>query len=511
MKLVPINKVYPSAYNPRIADPERLALITLSIRKLGFLLPLYADANGELLSGHQRHLCATQLGLTHVPVEYTKEMDLDERQATNVVFNRATNDMDKDTTPKTLAEALARSNVYTLADALPDKTGEGFYPCLHAENMALAPLIKANSGRWVSYAASISKTLARKGVVMPIVCTPDLRVVNGLGRLQYAAEKKLETIRVVIISVEEAALADAMLNLLSMDFDIHNRYADILRYNSFRRARLTKPIGHISANFIWAMPGKRVSAKSYNVTKPENREKWIRFYGQSILDFGAGRMTDAATLRQLGIDATPFEPFCLQPESDEIDFNLSVQVARNFLAEVASGKQWTSIFLTAVLNSVPFEQDRRYVLAIIAALCSPVTHVYALTQYAQSDSFKSVSGQSKDLYKAAQSSIRFLLDYEKNVTLGEFGGKPKMQKYFERDEFISYFTPHWQNVRVSTTFVASIAAECWAVKPQALGLLRAALQHEFNLPYPDGRRMGLADEAVAAFSKRLGVNLATQT
>lgn len=506
MKLVPINQVYPSAYNPRVSDPERLDLISLSLRKLGFLIPLYADANGELLSGHQRHLCAERLGLTHVPVEYTKPMELNERQALNVVFNRATNDMDKGTTPATLAEALAQSDVYRLAEGLPDKVGDDLYPCLTARTLPLAPLVKANSGRWVAYAAAISKTLGRRGVLMPIVCTPDLQVVNGVGRLQYAAEKKLDSIQVVIITPREAELADAMLNLLSMDFDIHTRYADMLRHNSFRRARITNPVGHITANFIWAIPGKRVTAKSYNVTKPENREKWIRYYGTSILDFGAGRMTDVATLQKLGVDATPFEPYCLQPQSDEIDFNLSREVARNFLAAVRDGKQWTSIFLTAVLNSVPFELDRRYVVAIIAALCSPVTHVFALTQYAETDAFRTVTGKSQDLHRSAQVGIRFMLDYEKNVTLGEFGGKPKMQKYFERDEFIGYFAPHFHNIRIATTFAASIAAECWNVKPHALAFLKAALQHEFDLPYPDGRRMGLVTEALDAFGQRLGVD-----
>ncbi len=37
--------------------------------------------------------------------------------------------------------------------------------------------------------------------------------------------------------------------------------------------------------------------------------------------------------------------------------------------------------------------------------------------------------------------------------------------------------------------------------------LREAIDFEFDLPYPDGSRMGLAAEARAAFSKRLGVSL----
>ena len=40
MKLVNVTDIAPSTYNPRVADPERLDLIELSLRKLGFLLPL---------------------------------------------------------------------------------------------------------------------------------------------------------------------------------------------------------------------------------------------------------------------------------------------------------------------------------------------------------------------------------------------------------------------------------------------------------------------------------------
>ncbi len=43
--------------------------------------------------------------------------------------------------------------------------------------------------------------------------------------------------------------------------------------------------------------------------------------------------------------------------------------------------------------------------------------------------------------------------------------------------------------------------------PPEAAALRAALTFEFDLPYPDGDRMGLVDEAIAAFEKRLGVSL----
>lgn len=62
IKLVPIDAVRASEYNPRRNDEKRLALTELSLRKLGFLLPIYADESGEILSGHQRHLVASRMG-----------------------------------------------------------------------------------------------------------------------------------------------------------------------------------------------------------------------------------------------------------------------------------------------------------------------------------------------------------------------------------------------------------------------------------------------------------------
>ena len=39
--------IAPSTYNPRQVKPERLELVRLSLAKLGWLLPIYADADGE--------------------------------------------------------------------------------------------------------------------------------------------------------------------------------------------------------------------------------------------------------------------------------------------------------------------------------------------------------------------------------------------------------------------------------------------------------------------------------
>ena len=72
IEICDINDVRPSTYNPREADTGRLNLIEWSLRKFGFLLPIYADNEGEILSGHQRHLVAQRMGAKRIPVERIK-------------------------------------------------------------------------------------------------------------------------------------------------------------------------------------------------------------------------------------------------------------------------------------------------------------------------------------------------------------------------------------------------------------------------------------------------------
>jgi len=151
MKLVPIESLNPSTYNPRTADPRRLDLIELSLRKLGFLLPIYATPDGEIISGHQRHHVATRMGVKQVPVAFTRAMDLAERKGVNVAFNRATNDLEPGDTPENITEALQRVDLEAISAQVPDKqidTPE-FYPCMHAQKQPLGPFLKANKGCWI--------------------------------------------------------------------------------------------------------------------------------------------------------------------------------------------------------------------------------------------------------------------------------------------------------------------------------------------------------------------------
>lgn len=500
MKLVSMTAIKPSTYNPRQADADRLALVELSLRKLGFLLPVYATPSGEILSGHQRHLVAERMGCRQIPVETVADMDLPMRKAINIAFNRATNDMAATDTPEALTRELATRDVRALAASLPDRQPDtpAFFPCLQAVDVSVADLCRANPGRWVTHAGNVAKTLGRRGITMPVICRRDNWIVNGIGRLEYAAEKKRSNVSVVYVTEAEAVFAAAMMNCLTMSFDIHTRYADALRYNSFRRPRLKR--SYLGRGFVFDLIGNNPS-HTIDLTKQSDRDRWTRHYGRTVCDFGAGLLDESRMLGEAGVDAVPFEPYLLAGEGQEIDPDRARRVTRAFLARVADGVRFDAVFLSSVMNSVPFVADRRQIVCLLNALCHRTTHVYACAQAATSIGWRQAAG-ADPVDHDNSSSIRFRLDYEPRITLGEFGGTPKVQKYHMPREWYDLWAERFAAVKVTT---AQNNVECVAAEPKPVDLaaLEEALAFEFDLPYPDGSRLGLVTEARDAFRAML--------
>ena len=497
IKIEPISAVNPSTYNPRTADPKRLNLIELSLRKLGFIAPIYADANGEILSGHQRHFVATRMGVKNVPVFRIPPMELDKRKALNIVFNRATNDGDICQTPEKSKRELETLNLSELAKNIQEKELESkeFFRCAYPSKVSVAKLCKINSGRWIQYAKSIARTLRKAGIIMPIVCTPDGKVINGIGRLEMLAELKADTCDVVYISEEEAKFADAMMNLLTMEFNIHERYEDLLRYNSFRRARRVRD--ELGNGFIFATHGNK-PCHAFDIFNPKQKALWRKEHGNTILDFGAGHLTETKMLNSAGFDCTPFEPYHIG--ISEIDKEKSLEICNDFLDTVASGKEWTSIFVSSVLNSVPFQRDREHIVAICAGLCRPFTNLYICASSTEETGYRQVNGKAFNNESNA-GNIAFRLEYENGIRIGDFQDKPKVQKYHTKKEMFDLCSPFFRNVSIQS-LSNNICAKCSGVKRISWERIEEALKFEFELPYPDGSRMGLSEKAISSFKKR---------
>lgn len=275
---------------------------------------------------------------------------------------------------------------------------------------------------------------------MPIIADESGCVVNGIGRLQMVAEAGESSWYVLTLDPTRAEFAHAMLNLLSMDFDLHAKYADLLRYNSFRRSHHRRP--YLGRGMTYWVIGGRPS-RQFNIANAMDRAKWVKVHGTSVVDFGAGHFTETDLLRSAGIHVAAFEPYRLT--GSEIDRPKSIESARLFLTDVASGRRYESVFVSSVLNSVPFYEDRRAIVKIVSALCDGKAYFVAL--HTQCVAYRTFQAQYLNNADAGKSRLK--LDYEPGIAMGDISELPKIQKYHTPEEFYALLKTAFQTVQVT--------------------------------------------------------------
>lgn len=70
----PVDRLKPYARNPR-ENEASVPKVAASIREFGFLVPIVARPDGEVLAGHTRLKAALSLGLETVPVLVAADLD----------------------------------------------------------------------------------------------------------------------------------------------------------------------------------------------------------------------------------------------------------------------------------------------------------------------------------------------------------------------------------------------------------------------------------------------------
>jgi hypothetical protein len=471
-----------------------MALLQLSLRKLGFIMPVYCLKDGLLLSGHQRLTASKALGLKEIPAMV---IDVAEKDIAgiNILFNRATNDFNAFDTGSAAKGKLDYTAVIDKAEALPDFEGEDWY----ANNCQIRPLKdfgKNISDKYDKKATTMASSLLKMGITIPIVVSESGEVVNGLYRLFSAKENGVAEWPIITIPDEVAEVALTFLNYLSMDYHVDDDFAALLRYSAYRRPQNNRGAVPKAYRF-WANGCKTLmDADSYSV------DYWRNFrdiHGMSLLDFGAGLGKVAPFLRGKEMDCIDFEPYRIDPTKDsgEPSPAYSKQKAIEFLDAIADGRRLTSIFLASVLNSVPFPKDRMAVLAIVHALSDKATAIYGTCRDISDFNYE---------YGGIRNANYFVFDSEPGVRVGDVMRNPKIQKFHTQEEATTMFSRLWQTIDYwpgGNVFYFRLQNP----KGINLNVLKQAIEIEFNLPYADGTTMNLVDYALECFGKRLKTNL----
>lgn len=523
--LTPLDKLEPAAYNPREADPTRLEFLRLSLTKLGFILPLYATESGHLLSGHQRLLTATNIGCPHVPVVRVPVSDRRVRNV-NLIFNRSTNDMAQMDTSENMWDRFSMSAVMDLCNRLPDRdpTDPSFYRCMNTTQMSIADLTRMLDVPYDGPATTMAGKLLNMGVVMPIVVTQSGKIVNGQYRVMAAGEKRgrgnytSEDYPVVVISDDEGELSQVLLNLISMRYTVEKQYADQLRYGSFRRP--ANVVWNVTPTYTYiANKARRKLSKADVVNDDEFWHFFRKTCGESVADLGAGQRRQRDHFKARGIHCADWEPYpCDHKHEIEEDHDrsrpslaLARKVTDEFLADVKSGRPYSMVGLPAVLNSVPFHYDRMCVLAMAHAICSFGTQFVGSVRNAEE--MKEIQVRQRTFNRVSETGSfsgtmsMFNLEYEPNITLGDLNFAPKVQKFFHPHEIAGMVRVFFEKVEV-VPFIGGNYLWFHGQAPKRINppVLKRALMHQFDLPYPNGERIDRVDAALDAYGTRLGID-----
>lgn len=477
--------------NPRKSDPARMGLLRLSLKKLGFIQPVFALPNGMLLSGHQRTTTALELGFSTIPV-ITVDVPQKDIAGINILFNRATNDFTAFDTGAKASKRLDLDTVIAAAEALPDFDGEDWY-AINCTDLDVAPYVSGIPELYDKKAVALALGVLKQGIRIPIVVSASGRIVNGIHRAFAALENGETSWPTIVIPDDVADVALNFLNYLSMDFHIDEDFQNLVRYSAYRRPQNNRGAVPKSMRF-WAN-GNRVLADKDSYTQ----DYWRKFrdiHGLNILDYGAGLCKAAPYLQTKGINAYDYEPYRIDPEADNgvPSPAYSRQQAKRFLDAVGDVRlRFDSIFLSSVLNSVPLPEDRLALLAIVHALSTRATAIYGTCRDMSDFNYE---------YSGIRTASYFTFDSEPGVRVGDVMRRPKLQKFETQESADEMFKRFWKGREYwpgGNIFFWKLTAPM-GLNPIVVG---RAIESAFNMPYEDGSRMDLVDHAKAMFSKRL--------
>lgn len=355
-------------------------------------------------------------------------------------------------------------------------------------------------------------SLLRFGWIMPVVVNrrtghivgghqrarANLEVVKRLRRAKdrRAAEYERPPAIFVDVSLPVEKAMNVALNQISGDWDFFKRTAaDQLRQNATYAQMRRK---HEQLGRGYKAP---LGLLDFSFSRRDHRAAFRNFYGDRILDFGAGGRQEIGWIkRRIGIDATAFEPF--PRERGKVSLRLARQLADGLLARLERGWRPDTVVCQFVLSSIARPEDRRAVLTILAALADGARQVVVAVRSTEEARYREVLGQARKknspflgIPDAAEPGL---------IVTGAGTAKQQFQKFFGTDEFRALCLEHFSDVRRAALEErdSALVMVCRRPRPVPRSRLEAALWFEFELKI-DGVPLGRSARAIRAFARLL--------
>lgn len=355
-------------------------------------------------------------------------------------------------------------------------------------------------------------SLMRFGWIMPVVINRRTgNIVGGHQRARANAEvvtrlRKAKDRRAseyekppaifVDVSLPVEKAMNVALNQISGDWDFFKKTAaDQLRQNA-TYAQMRRL--HLELGRCYKAP---LGILGFSFKNAAHRQRLREFYGDRLLDFGAGQRQEIGWLaKYTGIDAMGFEPF--PRERSKLSIKLARKLADALFTRMQRGWAPDSVICQFVISSIGAAEDRRQVLTILAALASRSRQAVIAVRSKDDVCYQQVLGKvraSKNGYLGIPDATEPGL-----IVTGAGTVRQKFQKYYTPDEFRSLCLEYFLDVRQATLEErdTALVMVCRRPRPIARKRLEDALRFEFELKI-DGVAMDRSTAAIRAFTRYL--------
>lgn len=441
-----------ATYNPRSIDADALETLAESMRVIGFCKPVIVTHSGLLVAGHQRTTIASRLGLTTVPawvLSATTEAD-------EVRFNQLHNGSDLD-----ICDQPVR---------VPASTALGFEE--------------------VEAAAIDCNTRSQGAAIRSEIC----RLVVAYGGWGCAVATQAGE----VISSPQYAIA---MHILQRPCRVY-RIPDTLAAEA--RGFLGQTYGRFSYDHLprrtwiqtFAQPRRLRSEAKGGSTLYDHLVIPTLRPGDRVLDFGCGQADYVRELRRRGHAIFGIEFY--HRTGVMLDLKATRALVDDALLEWGRRGPFDVVVCDAVITSVNTRQAEADVMTMVNAFAKVGARVFfsGRSREAVDGSMRSTQAVSADHHRRY---VEFLDEDGFSGMLHR--GDWFFQKFHRREDALALASRFLGGPAKYSTIAGR---SMWQVATSKMRELPArdvedALRREFDLPWPEGRSVGRASSALAAW------------
>jgi len=468
---IEISKLNPADYNPRYLSPEALIELQESIQTLGIIKPVIIRSEDyKLLAGHQRTKACAAMKMQTIPAFVLSGVN----SSDEVRFNQLHNFCE--------CEISERAPIIKIHSVL-----QHGYQVIKNSHIEIV-----SAGEKNQFVNELLKMILRYGQFANAVSDMEGNIIVSSV---YA-----KTVKMLGMDLLIYAIPDELIEKVKYYFG--------KEYGQFEYSHIEKKtyIQSLAQKFRLRTNSKGEESKFSHSTLYEKIVIPNITKDMTILDFGAGQRDYAKMLDEKGYKVHTIEFFLRKPGIDTIWID---EIRRDFIRikkHLETKGQYDAIVCDSVLNSINSIEDEKAILICLSALCKPNGLIF-------------YSGIPKE-FKIGVTDRKNSADYrgcslfiDKNGFTGNYRyGEWYFQKYHTKEDIQKlntlYIGRNYQIYYAGTPIVNGFKKSSWQVKainekPNTPEHTLWALNHEFSLPLPNGKKWDLNEDIIEAYNKSL--------